>query len=135
MKNDQRGMTLIVKTATRILCGLIFVYGVFIVLDGHRAPGGGFAGGLIIALSFIQLVLSFGREPALVKSDIKRSLYLSVAGIILFLLFAGLENMRPGILGDGSEAIFDIAVALLVSAGILVVFLSLILSCEPKEER
>jgi len=134
MRDNQKGMTLIVKAATRILFGLIFVYGVFIVLDGHHAPGGGFAGGLIIALSFIQLLLAFGRGPVLEKLDINRSLYLSAIGIIIFLV-----SMALVLLGSGLAArlipLCDIAVALMVSAGIFAVFLALILSCELKEEK
>lgn len=133
MRDNQKGMTLIVKATTRILFGLIFVYGVFIVLDGHHAPGGGFAGGLIIALSFIQLLLAFGRGPVLEKLDINRSLYLSAIGIIIFLV-----SMALVLLGSGLAArlipLCDIAVALMVSAGIFAVFLALILSCELKEE-
>ena len=134
MKDNQKGMTLIVKTTTRILFGLIFVYGVFIVLDGHHAPGGGFAGGLIIALSFIQLLLAFGREPTLEKMNINRSLYLSAIGIIVFLV-----SMSLVLLGSGFAArlipLCDIAVALMVSAGIFAIFLALILSSELKEEK
>jgi len=134
MENNQKGMTLIVKATTRILFGLIFVYGVFIVLDGHHAPGGGFAGGLIIALSFIQLLLAFGREPILEKININRSLYLSAIGIIAFLV-----SMSLVLLGSGFAVrlipLCDIAVALMVSAGIFAIFLALILSCELKEGK
>ncbi len=134
MKDNQKGMTLIVKTATRILFGLIFVYGIFIVLDGHHAPGGGFAGGLIIALSFIQLLLAFGRESVLEQLYIKRSLFLSAIGIIVFLI-----SMSLVLLGSGFTArlipLCDIAVALMVSAGIFAIFLALISSSELKGEK
>ena len=60
-------MSLIVKTITRLTVGLIFLFGVYIVLHGHVTPGGGFAGGVIIALSFIHLMLAFGKDTALKK--------------------------------------------------------------------
>ena len=62
------GMSLIVKRITRYTVGLIFLYGIYIVLHGHLTPGGGFAGGVIIALSFIHIVLAFGKKEA-VKNE------------------------------------------------------------------
>ena len=63
------GMTLIVKTITRLLFGFIILYGVSIVLYGHLTPGGGFAGGVILACGFILLVLSFGRDAAQISTE------------------------------------------------------------------
>lgn len=50
MKSNEQGMTLIVKTVTRLTIGLILMYGIYITLHGHLGPGGGFAGGVIVAL-------------------------------------------------------------------------------------
>ncbi|MDI6606195.1 MAG: MnhB domain-containing protein, partial [Candidatus Omnitrophota bacterium] len=60
MDNPNSGMSLIVKTITRLTVGLILLFGIYIVLHGHLSPGGGFAGGVIIALSFVHLMLAFG---------------------------------------------------------------------------
>ena len=62
MKNDT-GMTIIVKTITRFTVWLIMLYGIFLIVHGHLSPGGGFVGGLVIALSFIHLTLAYGRNP------------------------------------------------------------------------
>ena len=61
----ERGMTLIVKTVTRLTLGFILLYGIYIAMIGHESPGGGFAGGVIVALSFIHIMLAFGKEVAL----------------------------------------------------------------------
>lgn len=66
MKEEQ-GMSLIVKTVTRLTVGLILLFGIYIVAHGHVSPGGGFAGGVIIALSFINIILAFGKEFAFKK--------------------------------------------------------------------
>ncbi|MCK4641869.1 MAG: MnhB domain-containing protein [Candidatus Marinimicrobia bacterium] len=55
------GMTLIVKTVTRISVWMILLYGLYIILHGHISPGGGFAGGVIIALAFLNVMLAYGR--------------------------------------------------------------------------
>jgi len=56
------GMTLIVKTVTRISVWMILLYGLYIILHGHLSPGGGFAGGVIIALAFLNVMLAYGRD-------------------------------------------------------------------------
>ena len=58
MKHEP-GMTLIVKTITRLTVGLILLFGIYIVSHGHLTPGGGFAGGAVIASGFILLSLAF----------------------------------------------------------------------------
>lgn len=58
-------MSLIVKTVTRLTVYFILLYGIYITISGHVSPGGGFAGGVIIALAFIQVMLAFGKEVAL----------------------------------------------------------------------
>lgn len=80
------GMTSIVKTVTRLLVGVIFIYGVYIISHGHLTPGGGFAGGAIIAGALILLILAYGgKTMKLQKEEAESSLVESLA-IILFLL-------------------------------------------------
>lgn len=62
--SDQGGMTLIVKNVTRIVTGFIAVFGVYIALTGHISPGGGFAGGVILASAGVLVVLAFGKQFA-----------------------------------------------------------------------
>ena len=56
------GMTIIVKTISSWVKVLIIVFGIYIILFGHLTPGGGFAGGVILASSYILLMLAFGRK-------------------------------------------------------------------------
>jgi len=58
------GLTLIVKTITRLVLGFIIIYGASVVLYGHVTPGGGFAGGVMLACAMILLVLAFGKGAA-----------------------------------------------------------------------
>ena len=61
MKNNE-GMTLIVKTVTRLTVWIILLYGFYIILHGHLTPGGGFGGGVILALAFLNVMLAYGRR-------------------------------------------------------------------------
>ena len=59
-----KGMTIIVKTVSRWVKVLIFLFGIYIIIFGHLTPGGGFAGGVILASSYVLLMLAYGREFA-----------------------------------------------------------------------
>ncbi len=124
MKNNQSGMTLIVKTITRLTVGLILIYAVYLALQGHSGPGGGFAGGIIIALSFINLMLAYGKEAVIKKLDETRGLRLASLAGIAFLYFAAIGFTRWR--GAGFIPLYDITLALLVVAGVFVIFLALV---------
>ena len=61
---NEGGMTLIVKNTARLVSGFVVVFAIYIALTGHLSPGGGFAGGVILAAAGALIVLSFGLESA-----------------------------------------------------------------------
>ncbi len=83
-----KGMSLIVKTIGSWVKMLIFVFGVYIVLFGHLTPGGGFAGGVILASSYILLMLAFGKEQAQKNLPLSLVSRLDCLGAILFVFIA-----------------------------------------------
>ena len=54
-KND-----LILQTAAKVLCPIIFVFGIYIILNGQLSPGGGFSGGAILGAGMILFASAFG---------------------------------------------------------------------------
>lgn len=82
----KHGMTLIVKTITRISVWLIFMYGFYIIFHGHLTPGGGFAGGVIIALAFLNYMLAYGRERTEKWINLNLLHDMESASAILFLI-------------------------------------------------
>lgn len=90
-----QGMSLIVKTMTRLMAEFITIFAVYIVLFGHITPGGGFAGGVILSCSIILLTLSFGKDFSLkLMSERKAGVWDSV-GALTFLIVA-LIGYRAG---------------------------------------
>jgi multicomponent Na+:H+ antiporter subunit B len=83
-----KGMTIIVKKITQIMIGFIFLYGFYIILQGHLSPGGGFGGGAILAGAFILLVIAFGADAKLLKSKEARASLFEALGILLFIIMA-----------------------------------------------
>jgi len=79
-----KGMTIIVKTISSWVKVLIFLFGIYIILFGHLTPGGGFAGGVILASSYILLMLAFGRELAEDNLSLPVASKLDCVGALLF---------------------------------------------------
>ena len=139
-REHEKGMSLIVKTITRLTVGLILLYGIYIVLHGHVSPGGGFAGGIIIALSFIHLMLAYGKEVALKKIPKPVMSFFESTGAILFLSIALLgftggyfflnfiakgEPFR--LFRAGIIPLCNVAISLKVGAGLFAIFVALVL--------
>jgi len=80
-----KGMTPIVKNITRLVIALIFLFGLYIVAFGHSGPGGGFAGGVILASTFILLMLAFGREFVVENLPPSLALRLGCLGALAFI--------------------------------------------------
>jgi len=147
-KERGHGMSLIVKTITRLTVGLIFLYGIYIVLHGHVSPGGGFAGGVIIALSFVHIMLAYGKDVAFSKLSKSRAAFFESAGAILFLSLALLgftggyfflnfigkgEPFR--LFSAGIIPLCNIAICLKVGAGLFLIFVVLVLFNSNPEKR
>ncbi|HUW06066.1 MAG TPA: hydrogen gas-evolving membrane-bound hydrogenase subunit E [Williamwhitmania sp.] len=48
----------ILATATKVLVPVFIMFGIYIMINGHLTPGGGFQGGAVIASSVVLLLLS-----------------------------------------------------------------------------
>ena len=139
-KEKEKGMSVIVKTITRLTVGLILLYGIYIVSHGHVSPGGGFAGGVIIALSFVHLMLAYGEKAAFKKLSKARASLLENFGAILFLAIALLGfsggifflNFIPKgnpfrLFSAGIIPLCNVAISLKVGAGLFAIFVALVL--------
>jgi len=83
-----KGMTIIVKTISSWVKVLIFLFGIYIVIFGHLTPGGGFAGGVILAASYVLLMLAFGREFVEENLSLPVASKLDCVGAMLFAAIA-----------------------------------------------
>ena len=83
IKQQEPGMSLIVQTATRLSVGFVLLYGINIFIKGHDSPGGGFVGGVIIALTFINIMLAYGKKASLKKLPKPVSSFFSTRGVLL----------------------------------------------------
>ena len=137
------GMTIIVKTISSWVKVLIIVFGIYIILFGHLTPGGGFAGGVILASSYILLMLAFGRKMVEENLSLKAASKLDCVGALLFaaiaiagLFFGGsffvnflhqtyLPGKPLGLISAGTIPLSNIAIGLKVGASLFLVILML----------
>ena len=54
-KNDA-----ILQGTAFILCPIIFIFGIYVILNGHLSPGGGFSGGAMLGAGLILYTSAFG---------------------------------------------------------------------------
>jgi len=135
---SKSGMSLIVKEVAKLVTGFIATYAAYIILYGHLTPGGGFAGGVILACGFILVVLAFGKRLAdQIITDAAAKMW-DTFGAWLFLLVA-LAGYRAGsffanflphpgnfrLLSAGTIPVLNIAIGIKVAACLLGVFLAL----------
>jgi multicomponent Na+:H+ antiporter subunit B len=137
-----KGMTLIVKKTAQLIAGMVFMYGIYVIIHGHLTPGGGFAGGVIVAGSFILVTLAHGGDfLKLVKEESGTAVVESLATIMVILIaMAGFlfgthiffNNFLPkGVVGElvsaGVLPLYNIFVGTEVASSIFIIFLSLII--------
>ena len=144
-----KGMTLIVKKTTRLIAGLVFLYGIYVIIHGHLTPGGGFAGGVIIAGSFILLILAFGSDfTGLTKEESGSTMYENLAILVVtFLAASGLlysarvfflnwfpKGTTGELISAGMIPLYNIFIGIEVAASILTIFLALVIYKEEIKE-
>lgn len=132
--------SLILRTATRLLTGLMLVLSLFLLWRGHNEPGGGFIGSLVAATAFALYAIAFG------AAEVRRALRIDprligasglavavVAGLLGSFagrpFLTGLWNKVPlnggGYLPLGSPLLFDVGVYLVVVGAVLTLILAL----------
>ncbi|MCR4722053.1 MAG: hypothetical protein K5655_10040 [Lachnospiraceae bacterium] len=124
VKND-----VILKTIAKFAVPFILMFGVYVILNGHLSPGGGFSGGAIVGSGFILASVAFGFDK------MERFLNKKSAGIITFVslmiyclaksysFFTGANHLESGIplgtpgdiLSSGLILILNICVGLVVA--------------------
>lgn len=83
-KNDK-----ILQFSAKILVPVIILFGIYVILNGHLSPGGGFSGGAIIGAGLILYVNAYGFEKA--KRIMNRRNY-AVISVVPLLFYAGAKG-------------------------------------------
>lgn len=128
--------SVILKTATRLMVGLLLIFAFYLLLRGHHEPGGGFAAALVAGTAFALFAIAEG--PAKVRAAIHlRPTTIAFIGVTVAVLSglpavalnkAFLEGLWWGAESHpfiGTPLLFDIGVFLAVLGAVLAVLLAL----------
>ena len=74
----------IVKVVCRRLVPFVQIFGLYVIMHGHSSPGGGFQGGVILASSFMLLVLSDGLETVQRRFSVAMVTIATSTGVLLY---------------------------------------------------
>jgi multisubunit Na+/H+ antiporter MnhB subunit len=138
IRESKSGMTSIVKTIARFAMGIIVIFGIYIVLYGHLTPGGGFAGGVILACGYIILTLAFGKDLSLKKMSDQAASILDNSGALAFMVIGLLgytggyfflnfldHGERFRLFSAGVIPLCNIAIGVKVTASLFAIFIAL----------
>lgn len=90
---------IILQTVARILVPILFIFGIYVIVNGHISPGGGFSGGAIIGSGLILYSGAFGFEKITkffnehVYKCIKITALLLYASTMLYYFFTGANGI------------------------------------------
>lgn len=121
-------LSLVLRTATRLMMPLLLILSVYMLLRGHDKPGGGFIAGLMAASAFALYAVAYGTEA--MARLLRFEPHVFIGGGLLIALLGGIPALLIGqpfltglwwsfYLGDlaiklSTVLIFDIGVYLVV---------------------
>ncbi|UUP14105.1 Na+/H+ antiporter subunit A [Aeromicrobium wangtongii] len=102
--------SVVFEVVTRLIFHAVIVFSIYLMLVGHNAPGGGFAGGLVAGLALMIRYLAGGRTELDEAAPIDAGIVLGIG-----LAVATLSGLLPTLLGGGvlQSAIVDLHIPLL----------------------
>lgn len=128
-------MTIIIQNVVRIIVPFILMFGAYVTAYGHISPGGGFAGGTILAAALIlERFVGVKRKYALTKAVCLRGVSYSLLGYGILKGIAFLEGAmhihliswplgNPGaLLSAGVIPILNILIGLIVMMAFVLLF-------------
>lgn len=89
----------ILREVVRILVPVIFLFGIYVIFNGHLSPGGGFSGGTIIGAGLILHSVAFGFADTehyfneKVYDAIKVTALLIYSAIMLYFFYTGANDL------------------------------------------
>lgn len=131
--------SVILTTSTTYLLPLLLLFSIFLLIRGHNAPGGGFAGGLVAAAGFALLATAAGVETA------RRALRVDPRTLVAVGLLTAVASGIPAVAGGqpfmdavwwsielpdatiylGTPLLFDAGVYLAVAGTVLAIVFAL----------
>lgn len=135
LRRSDAGLSLLVRRSVAYLAALFLLFPIYIVFHGHLSPGGGFQGGVSLAVLLILLAVVFGTRRAAYAVGLKRlhateslsaAAFLSIGLIGVFQGLPYLANASAGfprgeagtLLSGGVIPLLNIVIGIKVASGL-----------------
>jgi multicomponent Na+:H+ antiporter subunit B len=112
----------VVRVVCALLSPFILLFGIYVIAHGHYGPGGGFAGGVFVAVGAILPRLTLQEELAFKLVPVALGPIAAGIGLLLFLLIGTVPLLTGGAFLDyGAVEVAGVEPARMRYLGILVV--------------
>ncbi len=91
----QRYQSIIIQIICSLIVPFIQLFALYVIFHGHYGPGGGFQGGVLLAVSVILQRLYLGKEVSYQKFPPAMAMALGAIGMLIF----GLAGIIPMVTG------------------------------------
>lgn len=119
----------ILKKSAILIVPLILMFGLYVILNGHISPGGGFSGGAILGAGLILFLSAFGFQTAEKVLNAKTVKIITFVSLLVYCLaksysfFTGANHLESGIplgtpgaiLSSGLILVLNICVGMVVA--------------------
>ena len=107
----------------RIICPLMVFFGIYLIMNGHISPGGGFQGGVVVASFFLCRYMIHSIYDIPIKNVIvfKKIIYVGIILFAAFFVFLS-ANVYLSIPKDLYLILMNVFIGLKVACGFLILF-------------
>ena len=114
---DPKEKSIVLRAVATVIIPLIMLFGVYVILNGHLSPGGGFSGGAIIGSALVLYSSAFGYERIHEFLPFRTATAISCGALLVYAASKGYSfftgaNHLPSIISPGTPG-------MLFSAGII----------------
>jgi len=94
---------MILTKVSSLIIPIVMLYGVYVILNGHISPGGGFSGGTLIGAGLILYLSTFGSVKMSRIINYRKYLFINLAALSFYALakgysfFTGANHLESGI--------------------------------------
>lgn len=81
---DEGEKKTILQIGGKVLAPLVILYGIYVILNGHLSPGGGFSGGSIIGAGLILYSAAYGQKKMQTFFTFRTFTAISVSGLLTY---------------------------------------------------
>jgi len=116
--------SVVVVTVMRIVCAVVLLFGVYLIFNGHLTAGGGFQGGLFIAVFFVCRYLIYNIYDLPIKKmfRLEEFIFFFTILIVIFIVFLGIHAHFPPAFQAMYMVVMNLMIGLKVGCGFVILF-------------